>query len=264
MRYIFFTDLDGTLLDHHSYSAEKSMQGIRLLAGNNIPLIAVSSKTFDEMLPIIKKLELTHSPFAFENGAGLAFPDGTGGYNITAAGPGYDALASYLPEIEKKTGRQLKAIKSLTDSEVSELTGLDKDSAPLAKKRMSTVPFIADETGTLTDEEIILINDSFRERGFYLTKGGRFNHILPSASGKGVAIKKIIEFYSNTFNDEIIAAAAGDSVNDIPMLEIAGFPYIVKRQGGSFISLKNAQVTDGEGPAGFTEAVVDFINKTAG
>lgn len=263
MRYLFFTDIDGTLIDHYTYSAERSIGGIKLLADMNIPLIAVSSKTFDEMLLLINSLGLNY-PFSFENGTGIAFPVGSGGYSINVDGPGYDALDSFMPEIESMAGLHLTAIKSLTDVEISEITGLDLKAAALAKNRKSTLPFIAQSETLLPDSIIVNINERVRNYGFYITKGGRFNHLIPSGSGKGVAVKKIIEFYMNSFNDALTAAAAGDSVNDIPMLMAVDSPYIVRKPDGSFISLENGRIMTGTGPDGFTEAVKDFIKTITG
>ncbi len=44
-KLIIFTDLDGTLLDLHTYSFEKSLPGLGLLRQKNVPLVFCSSKT---------------------------------------------------------------------------------------------------------------------------------------------------------------------------------------------------------------------------
>lgn len=46
---IVFTDLDGTLLDHNTYSYTEASEGMQLLNENDIPLILVSSKTYSEI-----------------------------------------------------------------------------------------------------------------------------------------------------------------------------------------------------------------------
>ncbi|HQO03860.1 MAG TPA: HAD hydrolase family protein [Spirochaetota bacterium] len=66
---LLFSDLDGTILDFHTYSCEKSLPGISLCREHGIPLILVSSKTFDEMADIHCRLGLD-APFVFENGGG--------------------------------------------------------------------------------------------------------------------------------------------------------------------------------------------------
>jgi hypothetical protein len=44
-RFIIFTDLDGTLLDHHTYSYVPAMPALERLRETKTPLIMVSSKT---------------------------------------------------------------------------------------------------------------------------------------------------------------------------------------------------------------------------
>ena len=47
--FLVFTDLDGTLLDHHSYSYEEAMPAVRALVEAGSPLIFNSSKTAAEI-----------------------------------------------------------------------------------------------------------------------------------------------------------------------------------------------------------------------
>lgn len=264
MKAIFFTDVDGTLLDHYSYSYEKSLIGMSLLENRSIPLIAVSSKTFDEMSILTRELHLEY-PFAFENGSGIAYPsEKNGNFNLELYGPGVENMVKFLPEIEKLSGKKLTGIPSLTENEIVELTGLNFNSATLAKKRKTTLPFIAEGVTLLSNSEITGLNVLLKDYNFYITKGGRFNHLIPADSGKGEAVKKIIEFYRNKFKDEILTAAAGDSLNDIPMLESVDHPYVIRKPGGGFIDFTPGKIMNSEGPSGFSEAVEDFLNIIAG
>ena len=70
---IVVTDLDGTLLDHHSYSFRPAMPALACLRSLGIPCILNSSKTFDEMLELREKLNNT-SPFVCENGGAVFIP----------------------------------------------------------------------------------------------------------------------------------------------------------------------------------------------
>ncbi len=264
MRAVFFTDVDGTLIDHHSYSHEKSLRGISLLEKQSVPLVAVSSKTFDEMSLLVRELNLKN-PFAFENGSGIAFPsEKEGGFKLVLNGPGVENLIRFLPEVEKLTGKKLAGIPAMSEKMIVELTGLDYTKATLAKKRRTTLPFIADGTLLLSDQEIVKLNRELKSTGLYVTKGGRFNHLIPYGSGKGIAVKKIIEFYSAEYKDEILTAGAGDSINDIPMLESVDYSYVIRKPDGSFINFAPGKVMNSAGPAGFSEAAADFLNIIAG
>jgi HAD superfamily hydrolase (TIGR01484 family) len=52
---LVFTDLDGTLLDHHTYSFEPALPALNSLKEKNIPLIICTSKTRAE-IPLSLKM----------------------------------------------------------------------------------------------------------------------------------------------------------------------------------------------------------------
>ena len=81
---IIFTDLDGTLLDHTTYSFEAAVPMLDFIKRNKIPLIIVTSKTKDEVLRIQKLLALKE-PFIVENGAGIFIPSKEG-YEMISMG----------------------------------------------------------------------------------------------------------------------------------------------------------------------------------
>jgi len=264
MKAIFFTDIDGTLIDHNNYCYDESLRGIDFLKEKSIPLIAVSSKTFEEVSLLMKKLELDY-PFAFENGSGIAYPSKNGDdCTLKLNGPGIEKLENFITELEILAERPLTGITSLSEEEISYITGLDLHSAAFAKKRKTTLPFIVEENNLLSDSEIINLNELLIDHDFYVTKGGRFNHLIPSGSGKGEAVKIIIEFYKDKFKDEILTAAAGDSLNDIPMLEAVDYSYVIRKPDGSFMNFMNGKIMNSAGPAGFSEAVNDFLKIIAG
>ena len=73
--YLVFTDLDGSLLDHHNYDFIDAMPQLRSLERLEIPLIPASSKTRVEIEQLRQKLGNTH-PFIVENGAAVFIPQG--------------------------------------------------------------------------------------------------------------------------------------------------------------------------------------------
>ncbi|TFH43795.1 MAG: mannosyl-3-phosphoglycerate phosphatase, partial [Chrysiogenales bacterium] len=58
MRHIFFSDLDGTLLDHDTYRYDMAMDGLAMIKKRRAMLVLVSSKTLAEMKQIYEKLAL--------------------------------------------------------------------------------------------------------------------------------------------------------------------------------------------------------------
>ena len=256
MKKMMFTDVDGTLMDFHTYSMEKSMEGIELLKQNSIPLVPVSSKTFDEMKEVMEQAGL-YGYFAVENGCGIALPDGEGGYRTEISGPGTEMLARRLPEIEDISGRKITSILALSDDDVSSYSGLDLHRSALAKRRMATLPFITGDRVLIDDYDLDMINIRLAGSGLELTRGGRFNHLLPSRAGKAYAVRKIYTYYND--GSGVKTAACGDSYNDLAMLDNVDIGYIVRKPDGSFMQGTDFLVTAGIGPEGFTEAVKDFI-----
>ncbi len=256
MKKLMYTDVDGTLMDFHSYSMEKSMEGIELLRQNDIPLVPVSSKTFDEMKEIMAGAGI-YGYFAFENGCGIAVPCGDGQYKTEISGPGTHVLEARLPEVENITGKKIISILDLSDEEISSYSGLDLHRSSLAKRRMATLPFITEDRVLFDDYDIDMINIRLAGSGMELTRGGRFNHLLPSRAGKAYAVRKIYT-YINT-GSGVKTGACGDSYNDLAMLDNVDVGYIVRKPDGSFMQGTDFMITAGTGPEGFTEAVKDFI-----
>ena len=57
-RYLIFTDLDGTLLNHENYSYGNNNKIITSITNNQHDLIFNTSKTFSESINLLKKIEL--------------------------------------------------------------------------------------------------------------------------------------------------------------------------------------------------------------
>lgn len=66
---IIVTDLDGSLLDHHTYSWQPAETWLKRLRAHQIPLVICSSKTAAEIVPLQQKLGISDEPFIAENGA---------------------------------------------------------------------------------------------------------------------------------------------------------------------------------------------------
>ena len=74
-KLVIYTDLDGSLLDHDSYSHAAADVLLAELETHGIPVIIASSKTRCEQIPLRNELGNRH-PFIVENGAAVFIPAG--------------------------------------------------------------------------------------------------------------------------------------------------------------------------------------------
>jgi hypothetical protein len=68
---IVFSDLDGTLLDHETYSWQPAAPALDALKQRGIPLILASSKTAAEIAGLRAEMGFADCPAIVENGAGM-------------------------------------------------------------------------------------------------------------------------------------------------------------------------------------------------
>ena len=59
-----YTDLDGTLLDHETYSAEAARAVLHSLTEQGIPIVPATSKTYSEVSEFRREMGLKHA-FSF-------------------------------------------------------------------------------------------------------------------------------------------------------------------------------------------------------
>jgi mannosyl-3-phosphoglycerate phosphatase len=258
--YRVFSDLDGTLLDHNTYSHAAAQEGIDLLRERSVPLVLVSSKTLPEMTELHGMLGLG-SPFVFENGGGIAWPDETKTgepLRVEILGLPISELREKFHVLDTVIPVPMKSILDMSVEEVMERTGLPQKRAILARERRSSIPFILMGKYDIDLLELESINMKLRGQGLGITRGGRFFHLISPGSTKGGAVKNIIASYADLHkNETIISMGVGDSENDISMLKEVDRPFVVRKHDGSIIQtgLPDVLVTKNIGPAGFSEAV---------
>jgi mannosyl-3-phosphoglycerate phosphatase len=265
--YVIFTDLDGSLLDHDTYSWTDASDALSLCREKEVPVVMVSSKTAAELTVLAGEMTLL-APFISENGGGIFIPEGAfdrppngtvyqGGFWKYALGTPYAKLVSALHQIREELGWNIRGFSDMDVSEISRLTGLGRDKAHLAARRDFDEPFVI--LGRAQPDVESLIRAS-RKRGLQVSVGGRFFH-LHGASDKGLAMEKTIGWYRASGRN-VVAVALGDSPNDFPMLERAVYPVLIRSQR-AFPELRQKIpkliVTDQVGPKGWNQAVLDIL-----
>jgi mannosyl-3-phosphoglycerate phosphatase len=264
---LFFTDLDGTLLDHETYSFEPALPAVQALKEENIPLIICTSKTRAEIEVTRKQLNNTH-PFISENGGAIFIPRGyfpfsfsfdkqDSRYLIIELGTAYEKIREALSRIKASISGKVKGFGDLSPQEVADLCGLSIPQAELARKRGYDEPFILEDESA---EEII--EKAAHSYNLQLTKGGRFYHLLGD-NDKGKAVLKLKQLYEKK-NSPAETVGLGDSQNDLPLLKVVDHPILIAKADGSYdssVELDNLIYAKGAGPKGWNDAVLRLLDK---
>ncbi|MBA54029.1 MAG: mannosyl-3-phosphoglycerate phosphatase [Pseudomonadales bacterium] len=258
---LVFTDLDGTLLDHNSYSFQAALPALRRLKEMAIPVILNSSKTRPEMEALKQQLD-NHTPFIVENGAAAIIPAGNlgrdSGLVVSFSAP-LDEVLDALQEL-RQAGFQFRSFADMEAAEVAKVTGLPNMAAARAKQRIGTEPLL----WLGSDVELEQFTRQLNQRGLQLIKGGRFYHAMGQYD-KADAMQYLVKRYQSCYPDrEIITIALGDSPNDARMLECADYAVIIKGVNSDKLNITGAGEvlrSEGEGPAGWDECIQSLLNR---
>jgi mannosyl-3-phosphoglycerate phosphatase len=275
-RYLFFTDLDGCLLDSDTYSFEAARPALDALRAIDIPVILVSGKTRAEIEPLRQRLD-HHDPFIVENGAAVFVPLNTfdfplersrrrSTYHIIELGTPYALLRDVLKQIEDSVDTPLRGFGDLSLDDIMDETGLSRENALRAKLREFDEPFLLDGPPQLIEE----VCRQIVTRGLCWTRGGRFFH-LTGANDKGRAANILLRCYKrhwrmNGLAEDLETVGIGDSLNDLALLLSVDHPVLVQKPDGSYdpdINLPGLIRAPGIGPAGWNHAVLELLNQVA-
>jgi mannosyl-3-phosphoglycerate phosphatase len=246
LKPVFFTDLDGTLLDHETYSFDAAKPALSALSARNIPLVLASSKTGPELLALRSRLGLDHWPAIIENGAG-ELPSG--------AAPSidqrdYQRLRQILSTLPNAVRRRYKGFGDMTLSDVVALTGLSPQSAQWAQQRAFTEPGVFD--GSADDKARFV--ETLTTHGVHARDGGRFL-TLSFGRTKADGLRSMAQRLNATRT-----IALGDAPNDLEMLLAADIAVVVRNDHSPRMEkIPDAIYTEQPGPAGWNEAVLELL-----
>jgi mannosyl-3-phosphoglycerate phosphatase len=270
-KLVFFTDLDGTLLDHQTYAWRAARQALRALARRPLPLVIVTSKTRAEVVPLLHKLD-RREPFVVENGGAIYLPvhyfpfriddaePADRGWQRVVLGTPYQQLVAALATAALRARVQVRGLSQMGAREVAERTGLELIAARRARRREFDEAFV------------ILAGDGrawprlqaeIRRLGLRATRGSRFFHLL-GANDKGLAVRRVAAWFRRAEGGGVRTVGLGDSPNDIPMLRVVDVPVLVARPGGCYDRETSAAVPSARragaiGPHGWNRAVLRLL-----
>jgi len=250
---IVFTDLDGTLIDHHTYDFSPAAKAIGMLDRMSAGLVLASSKTAPEIYRLRADIGCDAWPAIVENGAGVLPPQ----VAETSEDTQYLAIRAVLDETPAELRGLFRGFGDVSTDELMAMTGLSREGAVLAQSRSFSEPGLWSGTDTERDQFLTAL----APHGVSAQQGGRFL-TLSFGANKVDQMQKIIQSYNPRHT-----VALGDAPNDIEMLECADIGIIVanptrpplpplRTEGaGRIIRTKQA------GPAGWNLAVCDILER---
>ena len=292
---IVVTDIDGTLLDHDTYSFAAAKPALTLLRREGVPLILCSSKTRAEIEILQRELGIAH-PFVSENGGALFVPVDyfpfrlpgarrVNGYHAIEFGRPYEEVVNELHRLAAALGVTVTGFSDMSDGEIASTCHLPAERARLAKLREYDEPFsVAGGDPALRLRLCRCLEDA----GLHCTTGGRFDHVT-GAADKAVAIGLLRMLYRRALASapdggsavrgvaqeggfwqpeirrrRIVTVALGDAPNDVALLREVEIPVIVRsvdaRQTEHLIvQVPYARVSRGRGASGWSETVQEVV-----
>lgn len=254
-RLLIFSDLDGTLLDHHSYSYAPAEMVLAVLRGLGYPLVLASSKTRREIEVIHTELQLV-APFISENGAAVYWRDDGQWQSRVFSMPRAEVLA-VLDELRRTYCYRFRGFNDCTLAQIIELTGLSPAHAKLAIAREYTEPLLWEDT----PQRLQLFQQQLMKRGLRSVRGGRFVTVMGQFD-KCTAMRWLIENYRQQGSWKTVAL--GDSPNDEAMLQTADIAVVVRSARSEQLVIGKPAVvirTTRPGPEGWAEAMQKILQE---
>lgn len=255
---LVFTDLDGTLLDHETYSWSPAQPALSMLEERHVPVILVTSKTAAEVEILRRDMGNRH-PYIVENGGALVLPKGyfTPEGETIVLGAAHGEILNFLADMRAQ-GMAFRGFSDMDAQEIAERTGLDLQSAQYAAQRTASEPLIWQDSETIKAE----FAENAQAHGFKLLQGGRFLSIGGNTD-KGQAAKTLANRYEQSGRKIETIIALGDSGNDAALLQIATHPVWIRKQGPSPEAgfMARARCTIKHGPAGWCAAIQELLDE---
>ncbi|MBT8119789.1 MAG: HAD-IIB family hydrolase [Gammaproteobacteria bacterium] len=225
-QWLVVSDLDGTMLDHHSYDVEDARAAVHELQDRRIPVLLNTSKTYAETIAIRETLGIEDA-FIVENGSCIYLPRSQfskpdnaserDDYWSIVLGASHRDIDDVLQHIGLTEDAAVR-LSQCTVEQTIELTGLNEAQARQAIAREYSEPLIWRDD----DSSLRSFQQALKEHGLTTLQGGRFLHVIGDCD-KGRATRAL----SSLYGDNVKTIVLGDSANDAAMLSVADISVIV-------------------------------------
>ncbi|MBO6777951.1 MAG: HAD hydrolase family protein [Marinibacterium sp.] len=246
---LVFSDLDGTLLDHRSYSWAPAAPALARLRAMGAGVVLATSKTAAEVAPLRDEIGFSDWPAIVENGGGILAPGDVAGADRAI----YDHIRALIAGLPAG----FTGFGDMTVDDVSASTGLSHQDASRAKARQFSEPGL----WTGTDAGYAAFAEAAGQAGLCIQRGGRF---LALSFG-GTKADRVTELAGKFAPKQTVAL--GDAPNDIGMLEAADLGIVVANGSAPDLPpLAGEDVgcirrTVGEGSQGWAEAMLQVLDE---
>ena len=266
-KFLIFSDIDGSFMNHKSYSYSILKKYILLLK-NHCEVIFNSSKTFEEIDELNKSLKIL-SPFIVENGACIFFPRNYNhivfdknffkyndyyGYKLTNKSS--QLLISETNHLKKKY--KFSFLSEITDLRLKKITNLNIQQLKKSRMRMFSNPIFWEDQENKKDQ----FSKEINSLGYGVSFGGRFLHLCDSYD-KGTAVKEFLAILKLNKNLSYKTISIGDSDNDLSMLEQTDYSCVIKSSKKKLLlnKKKNNYYSKNFAPEGWRESLEYIFKK---
>lgn len=260
-----YTDLDGTLLDHHTYDWAPAQAQLEYCKQHDILVIPNSSKTADELEEWIADLGVPGYGVA-ENGGMILLPhdhdywrshapdwEGESSFGVLMTRP-YGAVCQWLDEVRRRHEFQFTGFHDVPVETVMAWTGLPNDQASWAMQRQcaEALRWEGDAASFARFKELA------QSENWSVHQGGRFVHV-----GDEVDKSTAMLWLESHLPEPGVVLALGDGDNDRAMLEAADMAVVIPPANGEPLKLErtDAYTTEAKGPAGWAEGVKHWLQQ---
>lgn len=254
---LLVTDLDGTLLDHHTYRPGPAVAAYRRLVSAGVGIAFCSAKTLGEQKELAARLG-GKPALVVENGAAVILPPGFAGVTRarrTVLGRPYREVRAALLAAAEECGTPVTGYGDMSIEAMMDRTGLDRTAAVRARTRCYTETFLAPEDPAATAR----LEEALHRRGMGLVHGARF---LTAVAGhdKGTGVRALLRMLDGD-GRRPLTFGIGDALNDAPMLAEVDHPMLVQRPDGRWAEIDDVERLDGIGPHGWCLAAERILQR---
>jgi mannosyl-3-phosphoglycerate phosphatase len=264
---VVFTDLDGTLLDAHTFDWRPAAPVLDRLHELGVPIIPVTSRTRAEV-DVLRREARLRGPAIVENGSAIVdldtLPQGSRGRNATTSGDiiigcSYEQARLALGLLQQRLGVSLRTLSMMTPGEVEAVTGLDAGQARLAAAREFGEVIVPPHGLSFERVQAAAI-----ALGFQLIRGDRFWHLVGRDTDKGRAVRILLSRLTLQAPD-LHTVALGNGPSDAGVLAAADTAIVVPGDDGVHPALAQMgwRVAPSPGPAGWAAAVAVVLDEQA-